>query len=76
MNYLGLLLLLGATLIVGDALGEAYAPISGNTTAALAARCIDLEKRMAEAESRCLKLERNFSAIAKHFGITVTDAGN
>lgn len=76
MNYLGLLLLLGATLIVGDALGEAYAPISGNTTAALAARCVDLETRMAAAEKRCKKLENDFSAFAARFGITTSDAGN
>lgn len=77
MNYLSLMLLLGVTLIVGDALGEAYAPISGNTTAALSARCATLEARYAAIEERCHKLETDFSTLAKRFGIDVStlDAG-
>lgn len=75
MNYLSLMLLLGVTLVVGDALGEAYAPISGNTTAALSARCIELESKFAAMDARCRKLESDFKAIAVRFGIT-TDGGN
>lgn len=75
MNYLSLMLLLGVTLVVGDALGEAYAPISGNTTAALSSRCATLESQFAKLDARCRHLEADFDAIAARFGITV-DAGN
>ena len=55
MHWLYTMLLLAVTFFLGLVIGESWAPISGITTQALAARCASLEAR---AEALGLRYEK------------------